>query len=187
MSRSPDPPEDAPRTPLRTPRRSRARMSVVPQGDTPPAPAAASADVPDLIPGTIPGTIPDMIPAVLPDPAVARLAVRSSATIAERLADLSMGALADSQALARRWASETTERLALLARPPERPEDVMHALSGFMAAQGDLATAQIARAMALAQRVQVETMGLVAEAGQAFAQETADALHRAARPGAARD
>jgi hypothetical protein len=118
---------------------------------------------------------------------VARLAVRSSATIAERLADLSMGALADSQALARRWASETTERLALLARPPERPEDVMHALSGFMAAQGDLATAQIARAMALAQRVQVETMGLVAEAGQAFAQETADALHRAARPGAARD
>jgi hypothetical protein len=144
-------------------------MSVVPQGEGPPASGAASPVAPDLI------------PAMLPDPAVARLAVQSTATIAERLADLSMGAVADSHALARRWASETTERLALLARPPERPEDVMHALSGFLAAQGDLATAQVGRALALAQRVQIETMGLAAEAGQALAEETAAALHRATR------
>jgi len=121
------------------------------------------------------------VPDILPDPAVAKLAVQSTATIAERLAELSMGAFADSLALARRWASETTERLALLARPPERPEDVMHALSGFMAAQGDLATAQTGRALALAQRVQVETLGLAAEAGQALAQETSAALQRATR------
>ena len=174
MSRSPEQPQDAPRPA----RRSRARMSVVPQGD-----GLASPDAPSPAASR---KAPDLIPAVLPDPAVARLAVQSTATIAERLADLSMGALADSQALARRWASETTERLALLARPPERPEDVMHALAGFMAAQGDLATAQMGRALALAQRVQVETLGLAAEAGQALAAETTAALHRAARmrPGA---
>lgn len=176
MSQSPDQPQPA----ARTPRRSRARMSVVPQDERAPAPGAAAPDAPRPD-AAAPQVVPDLIPAVLPDPAVAKLAVQSTATIAERLADLSMGAIADSQALARRWASETTERLALLARPPERPEDVMHVLAGFMAAQGDLATAQVGRALALVQRVQVETLGLAAEAGQALAAETSAALHRATR------
>jgi hypothetical protein len=150
-------------------------MSVVPQPD--------ALSGPDAVPE--PG--PDLLPTVLPDPAVARLAVQSTATIAERLAELSLDAFSDTHALARRWASETTERLLLLARPPERPEDVMHALSGFMAAQGDLATAQMGRALALAQRVQVETLGLAAEAGQALAQEAATALQRTSRPRPGRD
>jgi hypothetical protein len=171
MSQSPDQPEDA----SKARRRPRARMSVVPPGE------GSSA------PGPAPLAAPDLIPAVLPDPAVARLAVQSSATIAERLAALSFDAMADSQALARRWASETAERLALLARPPERPEDVMHAVAGFLAAQGDLATAQVGRALALAQRVQVEAMGLAAEAGHALAEETATALQRAARMRPGRD
>jgi hypothetical protein len=142
-------------------------MSVVPNGDR--------SDAPDPLPA--------LLPSVLADPAVARLAVQSTATLAERLADLSMGAFADSQALARRWASETTERLALLARPPERPEDVMHAVAGFVAAQGDLATAHLGRTLALTQRLQVETVGLMADAGQALATETAAALQRATRTG----
>ncbi len=166
MSQSLDQPVDAAPPPRQAPRRSRGRMSVVPSGNTPPAPEAASPAPPDLI------------PVLLPDPTAAKRAVQATATFAERLADLSMDALADSQALARRWAVETTERLLLLARPPERPEDAVHALSGFLAAQGDLATSQMGRALALAQRVQVETMGLAAEAGHALAQEASDTLQR---------
>jgi hypothetical protein len=167
MSRSPDQPVDAAPLPRQASRRARGRMSVVPPGDPVPASAAAAP------------VLPDLIPVLLPDATAARRAVQSGATFAERLADLSMAAFADGQALARRWASETTEHLLLLARPPERPEDVMHVLSGFLAAQGDLATSQVGRALAIAQRVQVETIGLAAEAGHALAQEASDAVQRA--------
>lgn len=114
---------------------------------------------------------------VLPDPAVLRLGVEASGSLVDRFVRMTFDALAESTEMNRRWAHETMNRIADLARPPERPDDVMHSLAGFMSAQGDLAAQQLARAAALLQRFHIETLGALAEAGQALADETASALH----------
>lgn len=114
---------------------------------------------------------------VLPDPVLARMGVEAAGSLADRLGQLSIEALAETTEMNQRWARETTERLAALARPPERPEDLVHGLAGFLSSQGDLATQQFGRAAALVQRFQVETMGALAEAGRALADEAVSALH----------
>jgi hypothetical protein len=105
-----------------------------------------------------------------------RLGIEATGSLADRLGRMSIEALVETTDMNRRWARETAERFAALARPPERPEDLVHGLAGFLAAQGDLATQQFGRAAALAQRFQIETMGALAEAGRALANETVSAL-----------
>lgn len=140
----------------------------------------AAARVKAAKPGTLPTEVHRIAMALpvlaLPDPVVARLSIEASGNLVEKLGRISFDALADAAEMNRRWADETVERLADLARPPERPEDVVHAIAGFMAAQGDLATQQVARIAALAQRFQIETLGVFSEAGRSVAEETVSAL-----------
>ncbi len=105
------------------------------------------------------------------------MAVAASAELAERLGRLSFEAAAEIVDMNRRWLRETGHRLAALARPPERPEDVVHGLAGLASVQGDLATQTLGRSAALVQRVQIESFGALAEAGRALADETSAALH----------
>ena len=124
--------------------------------------------------------VADMMSAFPMDPMAFQDALRSQASLTEKMSNVVLKAAEQSTEVSNKWAKQTLSRLAPIAKAKEGPTDYAKGVTDFASASAEMAAEHMAAFAEIAKKAQVETVELLMSASKTATQEATAAVQKAA-------
>ena len=105
-------------------------------------------------------------------------AVKKSASLNEKLANLALDAAGTSTEIATSWANETFDKFQVTAEAKDEPEDYGKAMMDFWSTQTEIATKKMELFSDVLKKAQMETVELMVSAGKDMTKDASEALKK---------
>jgi len=122
----------------------------------------------------------DMMGAFPTDTAFIKDAFKSRAVLSEKLSHVYLDAADKTTELTSKFTKDTLAKVGVLAKVKDEPTDYVKSVTDFASAFAELSTETLATYAAIAQKVQSDTMDLLATAGNDMSEDTQAAFKKGA-------
>ncbi len=124
-------------------------------------------------------TLKDIMGAFPVDTAAVEGAVKSTATLNEKLAAVALKAADQSAEISSAWTKNTLAKLGTVSTAKAEPADYAKAMTDFAAAQAEVAAENLAAYAEITKRLQMDTVELLMAAGKDFSEDASAAVKKA--------
>lgn len=105
-------------------------------------------------------------------------AVKKSASLNEKLANLALDAAGTSTEISTSWANETVDKFRVIAEAKDEPVDYGKAMADFWSAQTEIATKKMELFSDVVKKAQMETVELMVLAGKDMTKDASEAVKK---------
>ena len=106
-------------------------------------------------------------------------ALKTTATLNEKLSGVALNAVEKSTEISSKWTKETLTKMAELSKAKAEPADYAKAMTDFASAYAETASEHMAAFAEIAKKVQMDTVELMMAAGKDMQEETTAAVKKA--------
>ena len=108
-------------------------------------------------------------------------AVKKSASLNERIANLALNAVGTSTEISTSWANESVNKFRVIAEGKDEPVDYGKAIADFWSAQTEIATKKMELLSDVVKKAQMETVELMVLAGKDMAKDASEAVKKTSK------
>ena len=108
-------------------------------------------------------------------------AVKSTAALNEKMANVALEAAEKSNEISSKWTKDTIAKLGDASKVQEEPTDYAKAVTDFASASAEVAAENMAAFAEVAKKVQMETVELMMSAGKDMGEDAAAAVQKATK------
>ena len=121
----------------------------------------------------------DMMGAFPVDTSAMEDAVKTTATLNEKMASVALEAAEKSTEISSKWTKDTISKLGAMSTAKTEPADYAKAMTDFASAQAEVAAENMAAFAEVAKKVQMETVELLMAAGKDMSEDATAAVKKA--------